>query len=53
MVCGGGSVRDVVRIDVEESTMVRENEVREAEVTIEPPTATDAGLVFIGRIRTP
>jgi len=33
--------------------MVRENEVREAEVTIEPPAATDAGLVFIGRIRTP
>src|SRR5258707_10159722 len=33
--------------------MVRENEVREAEVTIEPPAATDAGLLFIGRIRTP
>ncbi len=33
--------------------MVRENEVRDAEVTIEPPAATDAGLVFIGRIRTP
>ena len=33
--------------------MVRENEVREAEVTIKPPAATDAGLVFIGRIRTP
>jgi tRNA (Thr-GGU) A37 N-methylase len=33
--------------------MVRENEVREAEVTIEAPAATDAGLVFIGRIRTP
>src|SRR5215475_932328 len=33
--------------------MVRENEVREAEVTIEPPAATDAGFVFIGRIRTP
>src|SRR5215470_2223087 len=33
--------------------MVRVNEVREAEITIEPPAATDAGLVFIGRIRTP
>jgi tRNA-Thr(GGU) m(6)t(6)A37 methyltransferase TsaA len=33
--------------------MVRENEVREAEVTIELPAAADAGLVFIGRIRTP
>ena len=33
--------------------MVRENEVREAEVTVEHPTAIDAGLVFIGRIRTP
>jgi tRNA-Thr(GGU) m(6)t(6)A37 methyltransferase TsaA len=33
--------------------MVRENEVREAEVIIAPPAATDAGLVFIGRIRTP
>jgi tRNA-Thr(GGU) m(6)t(6)A37 methyltransferase TsaA len=33
--------------------MVRENEVRTAEVAVEPPAATDAGLVFIGRIRTP
>jgi len=33
--------------------MVRENEVRVAEVAVEPPAATDAGLVFIGRIRTP
>jgi len=33
--------------------MVRENEVRAAEVAVEPPAATDAGLVFIGRIRTP
>ena len=33
--------------------MVRENEIRPAEVTVEPPPATDAGLVFIGRIRTP
>jgi tRNA-Thr(GGU) m(6)t(6)A37 methyltransferase TsaA len=33
--------------------MVRENEIRDAEVAIEPPAATDAGLVFIGRIRTP
>jgi tRNA-Thr(GGU) m(6)t(6)A37 methyltransferase TsaA len=33
--------------------MVRENEIRPAEVAVEPPEATDAGLVFIGRIRTP
>lgn len=33
--------------------MVRENEIRRAEVAVEPPLATDAGLVFIGRIRTP
>ncbi|RDJ21314.1 S-adenosylmethionine-dependent methyltransferase [Bosea caraganae] len=33
--------------------MVRENEIRKAEIAIEPPAATDAGLVFIGRIRTP
>ncbi len=33
--------------------MVRENEVRENEVTVTPPAADDAGLVFIGRISTP
>ena len=33
--------------------MVRENEIREREVTVAPPQATDAGLVFIGTIRTP
>lgn len=33
--------------------MGRENEVRAGEVTVEPPPATDAGLVFVGRIRTP
>jgi tRNA-Thr(GGU) m(6)t(6)A37 methyltransferase TsaA len=33
--------------------MVRENEIRPAEVTVEPPPPTDAGLAFIGRIRTP
>jgi tRNA-Thr(GGU) m(6)t(6)A37 methyltransferase TsaA len=33
--------------------MVRENEIRAAEVAIDPPTANDAGLVFIGRIGTP
>jgi tRNA (adenine37-N6)-methyltransferase len=33
--------------------MVRENEIRKAEVAIEMPPATDAGLVFIGRIHTP
>jgi tRNA-Thr(GGU) m(6)t(6)A37 methyltransferase TsaA len=33
--------------------MVRENELREGEVAIELPATHDAGLVFIGRIRTP
>jgi len=33
--------------------MVRENEIRQAEVAVAPPQATDAGLVFIGHIRTP
>lgn len=33
--------------------MVRENEIRAAEVTVDPPVASDAGLVFIGRIGTP
>jgi tRNA-Thr(GGU) m(6)t(6)A37 methyltransferase TsaA len=33
--------------------MVRENEIRMSEVAVAPPTATDAGLVFIGRIHTP
>ena len=33
--------------------MVRENEIREGEVAIDLPTPEDAGLVFIGRIRTP
>lgn len=33
--------------------MVRENEIRNAECVVEMPPATDAGLVFIGRIRTP
>ncbi|MGA7805935.1 tRNA (N6-threonylcarbamoyladenosine(37)-N6)-methyltransferase TrmO [Bradyrhizobium sp.] len=33
--------------------MVRENELREGERAVEIPPATDAGLVFIGRIRTP
>ncbi|MFA5538489.1 MAG: tRNA (N6-threonylcarbamoyladenosine(37)-N6)-methyltransferase TrmO [Gemmobacter sp.] len=33
--------------------MVRENELREGEVAVTPPPATDAGLMFIGRIRTP
>ena len=33
--------------------MVRENEIRKGEVSVEAPAATDAGLVFIGRIRTP
>lgn len=33
--------------------MVRENEIRSAEVAVETPVAADASLVFIGRIRTP
>lgn len=33
--------------------MVRENEIREKEVAVAPPETTDAGLVFIGTIRTP
>jgi tRNA-Thr(GGU) m(6)t(6)A37 methyltransferase TsaA len=33
--------------------MVRENELREGEVAVAAPPANDAGLVFIGRIRTP
>ncbi len=33
--------------------MVRENEIRKSEVAVRPPAATDAGLVFVGVIRTP
>ncbi|MGZ5873308.1 MAG: tRNA (N6-threonylcarbamoyladenosine(37)-N6)-methyltransferase TrmO [Bradyrhizobium sp.] len=33
--------------------MIEENEIREGELTVEMPKAIDAGLVFIGRIRTP
>jgi tRNA (adenine37-N6)-methyltransferase len=33
--------------------VVRENEIRNGEVAVDAPAATDAGLVFIGRIRTP
>ncbi len=33
--------------------MVRRNEIRTGEVAIEPPAASNAGLVFIGRIHTP
>jgi len=33
--------------------MVREMQIREGELAIELPPANDAGLVFIGRIRTP
>jgi tRNA (adenine37-N6)-methyltransferase len=29
------------------------SELRAGEVAVEPPAATDAGLIFIGRIRTP
>jgi tRNA (adenine37-N6)-methyltransferase len=33
--------------------MTGDNEIRENEVAVDPPEATDAWLVFIGRIRTP
>lgn len=33
--------------------MVRRNEIRPGEVAVEMPPAEDAGLVFIGTIRTP
>jgi tRNA (adenine37-N6)-methyltransferase len=33
--------------------MVRLNEIRAGEVVVEAPPPTDAGIVFIGRIRTP
>jgi tRNA-Thr(GGU) m(6)t(6)A37 methyltransferase TsaA len=33
--------------------MVRRDEIRAGEVAVESPAATDAGLVFIGRIHTP
>ena len=33
--------------------MVRENEIRASEQAVDMPPATDAGLVFIGRITTP
>jgi tRNA-Thr(GGU) m(6)t(6)A37 methyltransferase TsaA len=33
--------------------MVRDSELRDGEVAVEMPKASDAGLVFIGRIRTP
>ena len=33
--------------------MVREGEVREGEFTVDMPPARDAGLMFVGRIRTP
>jgi tRNA (adenine37-N6)-methyltransferase len=33
--------------------MVRENEIRSSEVAAQPPPPNDAGLLYIGRIRTP
>jgi tRNA-Thr(GGU) m(6)t(6)A37 methyltransferase TsaA len=33
--------------------MVREQQLREGEIAVEVPMPRDAGLVFIGRIRTP
>src|ERR1700745_3606780 len=36
-----------------EADMVRRNELREGELAVEMSKANDAGLFFIGRIRTP
>lgn len=33
--------------------MVRESEIRTGEIAVDPPKPRDAGLVYIGRIRTP
>ena len=33
--------------------MIRRNEMRAGEWVVELPPATDAGIIFIGRIRTP
>ena len=33
--------------------MVRQNDIRDGEVAVTPPSPDDAGLVFIGRIHTP
>ena len=33
--------------------MVRESEIRDGELAVDMPNPRDAGLVFIGRIRTP
>jgi tRNA (adenine37-N6)-methyltransferase len=33
--------------------MAHEDDLRDGEVAVEAPDATDAGLVFVGRIRTP
>ncbi len=33
--------------------LVRENEIRQGEIAVDAPAPTDAGLVFIGTIRTP
>jgi tRNA (adenine37-N6)-methyltransferase len=37
----------------QDSDVVREDELRQAEVAVTSPPATDAGLVFIGAIHTP
>jgi tRNA-Thr(GGU) m(6)t(6)A37 methyltransferase TsaA len=33
--------------------MVRLNEIRAGETQVQPPAATDAGLIYVGRIHTP
>jgi tRNA-Thr(GGU) m(6)t(6)A37 methyltransferase TsaA len=47
------TLRESTSNEIASIKMVRENEVRAAEVAVEAPAPTDAGLVFIGRIRTP
>ena len=38
---------------IQEATMVRDKSSAKAKSTVEMPAARDAGLIFIGRIRTP
>src|SRR6202795_534475 len=49
----GGRASSSPRIFHWISAMVRESEIREGELAVDMPPARDAGLVFIGRIRTP
>src|SRR4029079_1260955 len=49
---GAGSPQESAS-NKERQEMVRESEIRDGELTVDMPPARDAGLVFIGRIRTP